>query len=319
METKQKNNRTTGTRKPRNMTSTKGVSKKPTRTSSSRSNRTQEHAVNISADVVYLAPKPFNRNRLFLQLATVAAVVIAFVLGLSVFFKVDIEKITVSGSEKYSAWDIAQASGIEDGTNLLTLNRAGAVGKIKKNLKYVQDARIGIKLPDTVIIVVKEIAVTYAVKSTDGHWWLVSSEGKVVEKVSDDLASHATKILGVQLEKPQEGAQAVAYQPPQTQTDAQGGLIPNTVLADQQLATALDIAGFLEKNRILGEVASIDVNDLDGIQIWYGKQFQVELGDNKDLLIKISKLRASLDQYLDAHDSGILDISDSSKVTYSPF
>ena len=32
-------------------------------------------------EVVYLAPKPFNRNRLLLHLATVAAVVIALVIG----------------------------------------------------------------------------------------------------------------------------------------------------------------------------------------------------------------------------------------------
>ena len=40
----------------------------------------------FGADVVYLPPKPFSRNRLILQLATVAAVVIALVLCLSLFF-----------------------------------------------------------------------------------------------------------------------------------------------------------------------------------------------------------------------------------------
>lgn len=36
-------------------------------------------------EVVYLPPKPFNRNRLVLRLVTVAAVVVALVLGMSVF------------------------------------------------------------------------------------------------------------------------------------------------------------------------------------------------------------------------------------------
>ena len=42
-----------------------------------------------SQEVVYLPPKPFNRNRLLLHLATVTAVVIALLLGVSLFFKVD--------------------------------------------------------------------------------------------------------------------------------------------------------------------------------------------------------------------------------------
>ena len=39
-------------------------------------------------DVVYTQPKPFNRTRFLLQLATVGAVVIAVLFGMSIFFKV---------------------------------------------------------------------------------------------------------------------------------------------------------------------------------------------------------------------------------------
>ena len=88
--------------------------------------KSQEPQRSVSSDVVYLPPKPFQRNRLILQLLTVAAVVIALVLGVSVFFKVDEEKILVSGNSKYTAWDIIQASGIRDGENLLTFSRSSA-------------------------------------------------------------------------------------------------------------------------------------------------------------------------------------------------
>ena len=53
-------------------------------------------------EVVYLPPKPFNRNRLLLHLATVAAVVIALIIGITLFFKVDSDKILVSGNAQYS-------------------------------------------------------------------------------------------------------------------------------------------------------------------------------------------------------------------------
>ena len=310
MDTKQKNTQRSGGKRVR-------VAAKPVKRTHTAQKK--EQAVKATPDVVYLPPKTFNRNRLILHLATVAAVVLALVLGLSVFFKVDADKITVSGTEKYSAWDIANASGISDGDNLITFSRARAAGKIKKALKYVKDVRIGIKLPDTVYIDIVEVSVTYAVKAFDGGWWLVSSEGRVIEKADDAKLDGYTKILGVQLTEPKEGEQATAYQEPQTATDADGYLIPVTVTAAERLSTAIDITGFLERNGIIGNVASIDVNDLGNIQLWYAKQFQVELGSNSDLLLKISKLKAALDQYLSTHDSGILDITDPSKVVYTSF
>ena len=73
-------------------------------------------------DVVYTEPKPFLRRRFILHMATVLAVVVALILGMSLFFKV--ETVTVAGMEKYSAWDVRQASGISDGENLLSISKA---------------------------------------------------------------------------------------------------------------------------------------------------------------------------------------------------
>ena len=50
------------------------------------------------ADVVYTPPKPFKRGKFVLSLVTVVAVVMAIVLGMSIFFKV--ENIKVSGCQK---------------------------------------------------------------------------------------------------------------------------------------------------------------------------------------------------------------------------
>ena len=68
---------------------------------------------NVSASKV----KIFQRSRLYLQLITVFAIALAFCLGISIFFKVD--TITVSGNNHYTPWTVAQASGIQEGENLL--------------------------------------------------------------------------------------------------------------------------------------------------------------------------------------------------------
>ncbi len=272
-----------------------------------------------SDDVVFMPAKPFNRSRLILQLATVVAVVLALMLGISVFFKVDTDKIVVSGTNKYTAWDVANSAGLKDGENLLMFSRARVAGRIKKDLKYVRDVRIGIKLPDTVYIDIVEVEVTYAAAARDGSWWLLSSEGRVIKRVEAETADQNTKILGVQLEEPKAGEMAKAYQQPQTATDASGVPIPVTVTAAQRLRTAVEITAALENNGIIGSVASIDVNDMGDIQMWYGTQYQIELGDGQNLNTKIANLKAALDQYLEEHDSGVLDASDGKQVIYDPF
>ena len=113
--------------------------------------------------VIYTQPAAFNRNRLLIQLMTVTAIVLALILGMSVFFKV--KTITVAGAEVYDPYTIQQASGISEGDNLLTFSRARAGAKIRAELGYVDTVRIGIKLPDTVIIYIEEYAVSYAIKS----------------------------------------------------------------------------------------------------------------------------------------------------------
>ena len=312
METKQKKRPANGTRKAA-----------PAKNAAAGKRRTAAkqpaEAPKTGPDVVYLPPKPFSRNRLVLHLATVAAVVLAVVLGLSVFFKVDAEKITVSGGQKYSAWEVAQASGIKDGDNLFTFNRAKAAGRIKATLPYVKSVRIGIKLPDTVNIEIVEVDVTYAVKALSGKWWLISAEGKVIEEATETNGANATKILGVTIHDPKAGDQAKAYQEPQTETTPDGNLVPITVTAAERLQCATDIAGFLESSGVFSNIASIDVNDVFDIQIWYGEQYQVKLGDRNELRLKISCFKSALDQYLGVHDSGVLDITKPRDVLFTPF
>ena len=192
-----------------------------------RRKSTKSEVPKATPDVVYLAPKPFNRSRFLLRLITVAAVVLALVLGMSVFFKV--EDFSVSGMEKYTAYEIAQASGIEEGENLLLLNRSQAGAKIKIALPYVKTVRVGIELPGTVHIVIEELEVTYAIKDGNGSWWLMSAEGIVVEELKGE--SHHTKILGVQLQEPKPGVTAVALETAGDQTDDQGNPVPVTITA----------------------------------------------------------------------------------------
>jgi len=273
----------------------------------------QKPESNALPDIVYMAPKPFSRSRFLLRLSTVAAIVVALVLGISVFFKV--ENVTVSGAVKYTPWDICEASGIETGENLLTLNRAKASGKIISALPYVHSVRIGIRLPGTVMIDVVEVEVAYGAMAADGTWWLLSAEGKVVEQASEE--PEGTKILGVFLENPAVGEMAAAAEQPR-QTEADGTSVPVAVTDAQRLQTALEIVQYLERNGIIGEAASIDVTQIGALEVWYGQQYRVMLGDRTQLSYKISRLKNFVDN-MQSYSGGDVDITNPDSILYDPF
>lgn len=301
---------------PKGNVATKTRTDTPTRRRSA-----QQEKPKTTPDVVYLPPKPFRRHRLILELSIVVAIALAFLLGVSVFFQVDVEKTTVSGCDKYTTNVILEASGIQDGDHLLTFNRAQVAGKIIAKLPYVDSVRIGIRLPDTVVIEITEVKVPYVIKDQSDKWWLVSASGKVMEQAVGGEQAEFTKILGVQLDSPQPGIQAVALEPTETQTDESGNPIPVTTTQAQRLRVALDIVHDLEANGIIGGVTSVDVNRLGDIQLWYGEQYQVKLGNEDQLDYKVSCMKSAIDKMSD-YQSGVLDITFITwpdKVVFTPF
>lgn len=298
------------------------------RRSAKRSQERKKQARSRAPKVVYTQPRPFNANRLLLQLAIVMAVVLAITLGLSVFFKVD--KVMVYGNEAYSAWTIQEASGIEQGEKLLSFGRIRASAKIKAALPYVDTVRIGINLPNTVNIYITEFDVVYAIQSQNGTWWLMTSDGKVVEQSDAGTASGYTKVLGVELDNPAANEQAKAYEEAAAQTsstEAAGATeetqeaIPVTVTASDRLNAALSILAELERNDIVGDIASVDVTNLSEIEMWYGQRYQVEIGDIGRLDEKISNMKQAITQFSD-YEMGVLDASftvNENQLIFTPF
>lgn len=282
--------------------------------------RRRQNRLNTPA-VIYTQPASFNRDRLIVQLITVLAVVAAFMIGLSVFFKVKV--ITVSGAGVYSPYSIQEASGISEGDNLLTFSRARATSQILAKLPYVKSVRIGIKLPDTVNIEIKEDSIVYAIQDDTGIWWLMSAEGKVTEMANTVRASQYTQITGLTISDPVVGQTAVATERA-VQTDATDPsasseettlptVVPaNVVTGAQKMDVLLEVLKALENNDIVGSIASIDITYLDDIILWYGTQYQVNLGDGADTTHSIDyRIACMYDAILQMaeYTTGILDVS----------
>ena len=234
-------------------------------------------------EINYTQPRPFYRNRLIVQLLSVAAVALALTIGMSIFFKVD--TVTVTGAAKYSAATIAEASAIETGDSLLFFGRAGAAYKIKSKLLYVDTVRFRLELPGTVNIIVEEKTVAYTVQATDGSWWMMTADGMLAERVTADTAENSSTIQGVLLQNPQTGKMAVA-----AENSAETGI---TTAADR-LNAAILILSQMEKYELIGPKNQLDVSDLFALRLYCGTDYRVELGDCTDMEAKIATLQGAL-------------------------
>ena len=286
--------------------------------------RRKQNRFNTPA-VIYTQPAAFNRDRLIVQLISVLTVVVALMVGLSIFFKVG--RITVSGAEVYQPWSIVEASGISKGDNLLTLSRARATSQILANLPYVKKVRIGIKLPDTVNIEIEEGNVAYAIKDDQGTWWLMDSDAKVTEMINNSVAGNYTQVLGLTLSAPKVGDIGVPTEIQAETVETEPGeetmptVAPIVVTGAERMAVAQQILKALEANDIVGGAASVDVTQVDDIVLWYGSRYQVMLGDSANLSYKIACMYDAILQMSD-YQTGILDVSFTqweNRVALTPF
>lgn len=254
-------------------------------------------------EVVYTPPKQFNRNRFLLHLITLVAVVLALTFVFSIFFKV--KHVTVSGNVKYDAWTVREASGIKEGEGLLSFGGAKAAGKIRAALPYVKEVQVGIKLPDTVKIEIVESSVAYAIAASDGTWWLISAEGKVLEQTDEAGAGKVTKIEGLLLATP-VGATAQAYEA--VGQNAFGDTIPVSATGRERMETLKQILQSLEKNGVMGTVTTVDVTQPTDLQMWFGEKYRINLGDGSRIPYKIECMQAVFEQeeFLEA---GVIDVS----------
>ena len=85
--------------------------------------------------------------------------------------------------------------------------------------------------------------------------------------------------------------------------------------------TAISILQYLEDSGVIGAAASVDVTDMNDLEIYYGTRYQVTLGDSTQLSYKISYLIQAISQLQDYH-TGVLDASFTlwqEEIGYTPF
>ena len=278
--------------------------------------------------------KVFGRT-FFRRLMLSIGVALLVVLVLMAFLRV--RNISVIGNSVYSQSEIQEASGISQGSALLLVNKTTAASRIQAQLPYVDEVRVGISLPDTVKIEVVELETAFAVAADDGSYWLINSEGRLIEQITAKAASDYLKIDGVRIKSTAVGDQAVATEAPaepaageeeteageeeaEDSEDSEEAQGPPEAPASERLDVALQIVRQLGEGEEIREITSVDVASIYDLQIWYGTRFQVKLGGVSELSYKLDYMLAAISQ-LESYQTGVLDLTfqEAKKATFIPW
>ena len=209
------------------------------------------------------------------KLLSISIICTAIIVALTLFFRVD--TIVVSGQERYTSQEIQDATGIAQGDNLFLLNKYDVAQNIVKALPYVEEIRISRKLPDTLLIEVRECGTPLALVQ-DGSAWLISPGGKIVEQKSAAEVGDSGIIDGCKLLAPSVGTP----------------LALATEYADQQ-TSLLELLAALEDAGMLKQVDAIHLDDAGKVIMDYAGRFTVEMPYNADYAMKLKALRLSLE------------------------
>lgn len=184
-------------------------------------------------------------------IAIAATVVAACVL----FFRV--EDVIITGNSRYSVAEVLEVSGIETGDNLFSVSAGKVSRQLRSRLPYIQTVTVKKLLPDTVAITVTEAPAAGAIEGSEG-WWLIGSDGKLLEQVSS--ARGYAAITGVTPLAPAVGTFLAAE-------DAQG----------QKVENLKELLAALEENGLLEGLEKVDLSDEFSVTFVYDGRFMVEL------------------------------------------
>ena len=212
----------------------------------------------------------------------------ALVFGMSVFFRVS--GIEVEGNERYTAEEIIEASGIEQGDNLFFINRFSAISRIFSKLPYVEKAVINRSLPNKLVIVVNESHAIACVTAEDGTW-AIDRNCKLLSKASGDDLRGLIRVEGLVPIAPEAG-QIIAP------GEAESPKVSYLAAILYQIDT-LDLRG---------NISYIDISGISNPSFDYLGRFTVKLGSNENVEYKFQCLLSAVDA-LSEGDRGTLDLS----------
>ncbi len=271
-----------------------------------------------------------NRGRYgpLFKLLCALALVAALTVGATVFFRVEV--IEVTGSSRYTAQEVREASGIQPGDNLYGMNKNAVARQIRQTLPYVEELSIWRGLPNKVVIQVTECqaaarvaAPTQAVQpepdsgtvpppdasAQEGEPleaarepWLISAAGKLLEPAPED--STVMLVTGITPLAPRAGTMMA---------------LPRE--EDAKKAALLSLLSALEELGALGNASELHLGETR-IEMRWLDRFDVRLPLNGDFSYELRVLEKGVEETTRRHgdaSAGVMDLTQKDyELVYSP-
>ncbi len=219
--------------------------------------------------------------KMLLILFVVIAIITLVIMCFTVFFKV--EKIKVTGSEKFTSQQIVHASKITTDDSWFFLSEDEIEENVRKELPFVDSVELKREFPNKVQLIVTD-AKEYACYKSEEKYYVLSKNGYVL-KQQDETPENVFEIKTRGIKgKPGEKAKYVN-------------------VSEEELVKKL-ITNLMENNI---NIDSIDVTSTLQIKLNIEDRYTVYLGKNEYIEDKIKHLKGMIDAI--TNDADIIDLS----------
>lgn len=233
------------------------------------------------------------RNRaLYYILALIVIVAAGAILSTTVFFQ--IETITVEGTQRYTAEQIAQYGGVQIGDNLFRINLDQIEEQAVEGCTTLDSIQVRRSLPNTLVFICQEAEAKYGILGGD-QIYILSSAGRIID-ITQRLDNY-----------------------------------PDLVLLSGPDVTGLNIGDFLEQDSFNSLTSALDAASaagidgirgaaMDGVEVSlnYQDRVTIRLGNVLDLDYKFSLVSEVLFTRVGSSEAGVLDASVEGRVTFRP-
>lgn len=205
-----------------------------------------------------------SNNSAYYGIITLVVIVTFIVLSTTVFFRID--TLVITGSSIYSADEIAAASAIHGGDNLIRMLMGKCSDRIESSLVYVEKAVPKRHFPSTVEIYI-EPSVETANIAVGSTYYIVSQSGKILE-ITDTPRQDIFTVNGV---------------------IPRAGVMVGDIFACEDdkhtnvLYTLLDVG----MNSLNSKITSFDMTDYLNVSCIYDDRITVEFGAISELDYKL--------------------------------
>ncbi len=207
-------------------------------------------------------------------------VVSGIVLFLTPLFHID--NIEISGNSRIARAEVLIESGIRKGKNIFAVNKGKAKEKIM-GLGYIENVKIKRKLPDTVVIEVKEGTVAAYLDFGDVYAG-INKEGLTLCTVGKaSVKPDAPLVYSIGVEEAEVGKRVVIKEG-----------------RDDEYEVLTKLMNTFDVYNLTQSITHIDIKSKDNIAFRYMGNLKVEFGSMADYQVKFNYLVAMLSEFGDA-------------------